>query len=168
MFFVTFKRDNVLLHSFIFELTLNVHIEHAKFFGDFSAFLLLLSLLSNWVNNHWHQSGSCTAHCSLSTESSGWGLTSQSWGLTRHYRGSGCSGRVWPLDVITARPWGSAEGTAGTLLAPLLLSGTSCRTPVSPTGCWCRLPSFSSREQSDVPGRLKISTVPSKHWAFSA
>lgn len=133
----------------------------------FFSFLLLLLFL-NWVNKHWQQSGSCTAHCSLSTESSGWGLTSQPWGLTRHYRGSGCSGRVWPLDVITARPWGRAEGTAGTLLAPLLLSGTSCRIPVSPAGCWCRLPSFSSREQSDVPGRLRISTVPSKHWAFSA
>lgn len=80
--------------------------------------------------------------------------------------GSGCSGRVWPQDVVTARPWGRAGGTAGTPLAPLPLSGTSCRTRVSPTGCWCRLPSFSSREQSDVPGRLKISIMPSKHWIF--
>lgn len=75
-------------------------------------------------------------------------------GPTRHWTWpGGCSGSVWPRGVVTARPWGRAGGSSGTPAAPLPLSGTSCRSPETPTGCWSRPPSFSSREPSDVSGR---------------
>lgn len=96
-----------------------MRIEHADFFGWFSAFFSIVFIFQiNVLNNQWRPNGA-SRRCFLSTGSSGWGLTAQPWGLTRHYRGQvavAASGREVPLELVP----GGAQGELLELLRHLL------------------------------------------------